>query len=1091
MADRNLALQLLITAKDTATSVFTRVFSALNDSTNVVATKVREAFAGIFDIGSSGAAEFEAALSKVAAKGDYTAAQMAVLKQAAIDIGARFGVSGTEAAQGMEALAAAGLTATQTMQALPPVLALAKAEGISMDAAAEKLSDSLSTVGLGFDQAARMADVLAKGANVSTTSASALAAALATTGGIAHTAGLSLEEIVGNLSALANAGIKGERAGTALQAILTQLINPASQASKELSALGITSRNLGDVIGALAAKGTASNAAILAFGETAGPGLRALISQGQTAIGGLTQQLGDATGAAEAAAKGVNDNLKGALTALSAAWENVKAALLDPVLQPIAEQARALADTLNQQLSAGALKPLQDAIKSFATNSAQSIADFVKSFDFSTVLPTIQDFAQRAGAAFDSIRSAGQTAADVVSVAWNGVSAGVKTVGAALLAVASSAVANLAVIEEAASKVGLGSLERATALQEKANALAGQAAALTDSIARNGESIQAAFERLAASAAGAAGGVSAVADAQKRLKDSAPTVEIQSISRSMGDLQGMAAKANAELERAKTAFWDGKGSLDAVAAAAANAASAEEDVAAAAANAASAEQIASQQRTKTPVELQAVATAAEDAAKRQNSYTDAVQKAGDAQTGAIRAEIALAQAKGDTVTVATKTIELARVEAATAEKVAAAKQTEASSYAAVVAAQQAYLDSIGGGTQAQQQELQTMQLKLAAMQAEAVQAGATAEQLQRVALLQLQLQQIQQDGVKPVQQLTQAQKEQQQQEDASKDAATAFAQVLGNQIKYWQEQTEQLSAATRALFELRAGLSSLDPQFGLRAFSAVSAEAAKSAAEIARLNKYVADMRELMLYAAGDISRLFASINAAGASAQQSYYEQKLELQQLEAQIARIGDTGGRTFASVSAAIGYMQNRTDVATSALYLLNDQDLKDLRSALADANDKLQKMQDEAQSAKDKIAELNAEIAAEKGDQATSDRLKTQLEQRQALAEAEKNLADAQQANNRELIALYQQQIDKINQLYDLKLKNLAADAKTTATTTTASTTSTSATSSSGTAAVAKTFVLQLQSPSGKTFNTTSNADPSAFLSELEQARLRSA
>ena len=208
MADKNLALQLIIRAKDEATSLFSKVFTALNDTTNVIAGKVRDAFTGIFGGALSGAMEFEAQLSKVQAKGQFTAATMGELRQVAIDVGAKFGISGTEAAQGMESLAAAGLNAQQIMQTLPSVLALARIEGLSMDAASEKLANSLTAVGLEFDQAGRMADVLAQGAIASTTSASALAEALSTSGQIANSSGLIFEKTAAVLTALAKGGSK-------------------------------------------------------------------------------------------------------------------------------------------------------------------------------------------------------------------------------------------------------------------------------------------------------------------------------------------------------------------------------------------------------------------------------------------------------------------------------------------------------------------------------------------------------------------------------------------------------------------------------------------------------------------------------------------------------------------------------------------------------------------------------------------------------------------------------------------------------------------------------------------------------------------
>ena len=83
MADRNLVLQLLITAKDQATSVFSKVFSGLNDATNVLAGVVREAFSNLFGGGIDSAAAFEQQMNAVAAKGGYTAAELEKLRAAA------------------------------------------------------------------------------------------------------------------------------------------------------------------------------------------------------------------------------------------------------------------------------------------------------------------------------------------------------------------------------------------------------------------------------------------------------------------------------------------------------------------------------------------------------------------------------------------------------------------------------------------------------------------------------------------------------------------------------------------------------------------------------------------------------------------------------------------------------------------------------------------------------------------------------------------------------------------------------------------------------------------------------------------------
>ena len=111
MAGSTTVVDLLVKAKDLASAPIRGIVASiqfLDSEISVVAGKIRGAFSGLFGGGLDGAIEFEAQLSKVAAKGGFTADEMAKLKQGAIDIGAQFGVTGAEAAAGMEALSAAG-----------------------------------------------------------------------------------------------------------------------------------------------------------------------------------------------------------------------------------------------------------------------------------------------------------------------------------------------------------------------------------------------------------------------------------------------------------------------------------------------------------------------------------------------------------------------------------------------------------------------------------------------------------------------------------------------------------------------------------------------------------------------------------------------------------------------------------------------------------------------------------------------------------------------------------------------------------------------------------------------------------------------
>jgi chromosome segregation ATPase len=149
-------------------------------------------------------------------------------------------------------------------------------------------------------------------------------------------------------------------------------------------------------------------------------------------------------------------------------------------------------------------------------------------------------------------------------------------------------------------------------------------------------------------------------------------------------------------------------------------------------------------------------------------------------------------------------------------------------------------------------------------------------------------------------------------------------------------------------------------------------------------------------------------------------------VEQLADRYEKLAETGRGAFASIGAALFGLDRAQTTVIDSMDLLEEKDLSRLRAAIDDARKKLIGLKEEADSARDALAKLNAEIAAERGDDATAQRLELELEQRQRLAEAEKQLEQARAAGTRELIRLYEEQQAKLTQLYRLKEQNLEAD-----------------------------------------------------------------
>lgn len=292
---------------------------------------------------------FEETMAKVGAVSGASAEDLRRLTDQAREMGVVTRFSASEAAGGQELLAQAGLNAQQVMSALPATLSLAAAAGLQMSEAAEIASSSMSQFGLGAGEVARIADVLVLASQRSNSNVRELGDALSYVGPVASSLGISLEQTSAALGTLANAGIKGSRAGTALQRVLSVLsTNVTSEAQAAFEKLGLRiddlrpqTNSLSSIFGKLRDSGFGSAEAFAIFGERAGEALK-LVQQVDT-INQLESQLRGASGAARDAAAAMDNTLAGSFRALASATEGLFIALGDAGLKGIL---RGIIDTM-------------------------------------------------------------------------------------------------------------------------------------------------------------------------------------------------------------------------------------------------------------------------------------------------------------------------------------------------------------------------------------------------------------------------------------------------------------------------------------------------------------------------------------------------------------------------------------------------------------------------------------------------------------------------------------------------------------------------------------------------------------------------
>lgn len=270
-------------------------------------------------------AGFETAMSGVAAVTRATDRELALLRDTAKDLGATTEFSAKQAADGLRFLGMAGFSAADAVSAIPDVLNLATAAQMDLASAADISSNIMSGFGIAADQAGKVADVLAAASSRSNTSVSQLGQAMSTVAPISKALGISLEDTAAAIGTLSDAGIQGERAGTALRGSLAALAGPTTQSEAILKKLGLTAKdinpelhNLETIFRTLKDANMSTADAMAIFGREAASAALVLTNS-STRVGEFGDELTRVEGEAQRMADTMRDNLGGDLAGLGSA----------------------------------------------------------------------------------------------------------------------------------------------------------------------------------------------------------------------------------------------------------------------------------------------------------------------------------------------------------------------------------------------------------------------------------------------------------------------------------------------------------------------------------------------------------------------------------------------------------------------------------------------------------------------------------------------------------------------------------------------------------------------------------------------------
>lgn len=309
--------------------------------------------------------EFNQAMAETAGIAGATEDEYKQLQAAAQEMGKRTTKTATEAAQALGYMSLAGWNVNDSISALEPVLRLSEATSMDLATCSDLVTDSMSALGLGVDDLTNYLNVAVQANNKSNTTAQALMEAMIGCGGAAKSAGMDYKQTAAALGILANNGIKGAEAGTALNSMLVRMTTKdvAQKAFKELGVSIYDSsgamRNMQDILVELngAMSGLSQEQKNNYMAAIAGTNyytqfgyLLEGVAEGADGAAStwtqLTEAFENSDGALDAMADTMTDTLPGAMAIFGSAVDDAKIRLCE-VFAPLAKDAiKGVADVI-------------------------------------------------------------------------------------------------------------------------------------------------------------------------------------------------------------------------------------------------------------------------------------------------------------------------------------------------------------------------------------------------------------------------------------------------------------------------------------------------------------------------------------------------------------------------------------------------------------------------------------------------------------------------------------------------------------------------------------------------------------------------
>ena len=379
------------------TSGFTKGISSMTVAAgNLISDLVKTAgskLAGLAQSSVGVGMTFDASMSQVAATMGTTVDQISNLAKVAKEMGSTTKFTATQAADALNYLALAGYDANKAAEVLPSVLNLAAAGGMDLAYASDLVTDAMASLNLEANKqnVDDFGNKLAMAASKANANVSQLGEAILTVGGTAANLKGGTTELTTALGLLANVGIKSAEGGTHLRNIILALQSPTDDAAKKMQALGLqvydaqgNMRGLDEILGDLNAamqgmtQGQKDSIINQLFNKTDLAAVNGLLAAQGEQWDTLAAQIDAADGAMGQMAETQIDNLQGAMTILSSAFEGLQLAVydeLEPTLTDVVKWGTDCISQLSTALTEGGPEAMMQAAGSILSDLASGIAE--------------------------------------------------------------------------------------------------------------------------------------------------------------------------------------------------------------------------------------------------------------------------------------------------------------------------------------------------------------------------------------------------------------------------------------------------------------------------------------------------------------------------------------------------------------------------------------------------------------------------------------------------------------------------------------------------------------------------------------------